>query len=109
MTRTASKAESAKPSPKAFAAAEPFAAMWPVPSTGLGVPTAVEGIKRMSELQMEVAQFAAERARKNVSTMAALAACRTPADFLDVWRRAAVEAVSDYAEETASLLELPKK
>lgn len=109
MPRTTSKAESAKPAPRAFAAAEPFTAMWPLPNASLAAPTAVEGIKRISELQMEVAQFAAERVRKNVSTMAALAACRSPADFMDVWRRAAVEAVSDYAEETASLLELPKK
>jgi hypothetical protein len=109
MPRSPSKAENARAAAKTYSDAEPFPALWPTPSGGLGIPTAVEGIKRVSELQMEVAQFAAERARKNVSTMAALAACRTPADFLDVWRRAAVEAVSDYAEETASLLELPKR
>ncbi len=109
MTRIASRAESARPSPRTDAAGEAAAAIWPAAGSGLGVPMSVEGIRRMSELQMEVAQFAAERARKNVSTMAALAACRTPADLLEVWRRAAVEAVSDYAEEAASLLEIPRK
>lgn len=109
MTRSPSKAENARAALKTYADAEAFAALWPMHGQGLDMPAAVEGIRRMSEIQMEVAQFAAERARKNVSTMAALAACRTPADFLDVWRMAAVEAMSDYAEETASLLERPKR
>ncbi len=107
MTRSTSKAETAKS--KISYPSESLASMWPMSGAGLSAPTAIEGFRKVSELQMEVARFATECARKNAGTLAAFAACRTPMDFLDVWRRAAIDAVSDYADETARILDRAEK
>lgn len=109
MTRTSSKAEAMRVSPKASADDDTLASVWPIPGAALTPPTAIDAIRRVSELQMGVSQFAAERTRKNAATLAAFVTCRTPLDFIEVWRTAAMEAVSDYAEETARILELPRK
>ena len=57
---------------------------------------------------MDIARFAADQARKNVSTMAAFATCRSPMDFLEIWRKAATDAVADYADEAARFLNAPR-
>lgn len=108
MTRAKAQAETAGPTQNIFAAAQPYAALWPLQGAALNTPATIDGIRRMSEVQMELAQFAAERARKNVSTMMALATCRSPAEFLEVWRKAALETVSDYTGEIANILQQPK-
>jgi hypothetical protein len=105
MPRASAKAENAKAAPKAFSPADPFAFAWPTASAGITPPTAIDSIRRMSEVQMDIARFAAERARKNASTMAAFATCRSPMDFLEIWRKAATDAVTDYADEAARFLE----
>lgn len=113
MPRAASKAENAKASAKAHSAAEtfthPFLSAWPVPATSSAAPSAVDSIRRMSELQMEIARFAAQCVRKNATTFAAFATCRSPIDFLEIWRRAATEAVTDYADEAERILERAQK
>lgn len=105
MPRASAKAETAKASPKAVSPAEPFASVWPMASAGISPPTAIESIRRMSEVQMDLARFAAERMRKDVSTLAAFATCRSPTDFLEIWRKAATDTVTDYADEAARFLE----
>lgn len=113
MPRTASKAENAKASAKAYSAAEtfshPFLPGWPMPATSSAAPTTVDSIRRMSELQMEIAQFSAQCARKSAATFAAFATCRSPIDFLEIWRRAAMEAVTDYADQAERILERAQK
>lgn len=109
MTRASSKAEAMEASPKVSADGETLASVWPIPGAALNPPTAIDAVRRVSELQMGVSQFAAERTRKDAATLAAFLTCRTPLDFVEVWRTAAMEAVSDYAEETARILELPRK
>ncbi|MGA1342983.1 MAG: hypothetical protein ACO33A_08050 [Hyphomonas sp.] len=73
--------------------------------TGLTPPTAIDSLRRISEVQMSIARFAAERVRKDTSTMAALVTCRSPVDLLEVWRKAAIDAVTDYADEAARILD----
>lgn len=105
MPRASAKAENAKAAPKAVSPADPFTFAWPTASAGIPAPTAIDSMRRMSEVQMDIARFAAERARKNGSTMAAFATCRSPMDFLEIWRKAATDAVADYADEAARFLE----
>jgi len=108
MTRTKSKAEAVKSPPHLSSEGDTLASLWTVPGANLSPPTVIDTVRRMSELQMGMSQFAAERTRKNAATLAAIATCRTPLDFLELWRTAAAEAVSDYAEETARILELQR-
>lgn len=105
MPRASAKAENSKTAPKAFSPADPFASVWPMASVGITPPTAIESIRRMSEVQMDIARFAAERVRKDASAIAAFATCRSPMDFLEIWRTAATDAVTDYADEAARFLE----
>ncbi|MFN7054062.1 hypothetical protein [Hyphomonas sp.] len=108
MTRTKTQAEAAKAPETLFSAAPSLPEYWQTAQSALNPATAIENIRHLSEAQMAMAQFAAERARKNMGTLAAFATCRTPADFITIWRMAAMEAVSDYAEETARLLDRTK-
>ena len=105
MPRVSATAENAKASSNAFSPAGPFDSAWPIASSGISPPTAIESIRRISEVQMDIARFAAERVRKDASTMAAFATCRSPMDFLEIWRKAATDAVTDYADEAARFLE----
>ncbi|MFN3607595.1 MAG: hypothetical protein ACK4Y9_00895 [Hyphomonas sp.] len=109
MTRTRSKAEAVKAPPKLASENDTLAALWPIPGANLAPPTVIDTVQRMSELQVGMSQFAAERTRKTAATLAAFATCRTPLEFLELWRTAAAETVSDYAEETARILELQRK
>lgn len=47
----------------------------------------------------EMARFYTRRLKKDMETMSAFAACRTPEQFNEVWYKAASETVHDYAEE----------
>jgi len=105
MPRASAKAETAKAAPKAYSPADPFASVWPMAGAGLSPPTTIESFRRMSEVQMDFARFAAERVRKDAITLAAFATCRSPTDFLEIWRKAATDAVTDYADEAARFLE----
>lgn len=109
MPRTSAKAESAEATPQAFLAVDPFTSAGQMAGAGISPASAIESICRMSELQMDIARYAAACARKNVSTMAALATCRSPADFLELWRKAATDAVTDYVDEAARFLERAQK
>ena len=109
MTHTKAKAESAQSSYNAASALESLESVWPMAVTGMSVPTAIESIRRLSEFQMEVARFTAERARKSAGTLAAFTTCRAPGDFLGVWRKAAIDTVTDYADETARIFERSQK
>ena len=100
MTRTRAKAEAAAASPKTVFPLETLSPPWPTSGA-----SAIEGIRRMSELQIEVARFAADCARKNAATMAAFATCRSPTDFMELWRKAATDAVTDFVDEAERLLE----
>jgi hypothetical protein len=108
MPRTKTRAEAAKAPETLFSAAPSFPDYWPAAQSALSPAATIENIRHLSEAQMAMAQFAAQRARKNMGTLAAFSACRTPADFIDTWRLAAMEAVSDYAEETGRLLDRTK-
>lgn len=105
MPRTSARAEHAKAAPARFSPADPFASLWPMTHSGLAPPAAIDSLRRMSEVQMGIARFAAERVRKDASTMAALVTCRSPVDLLEVWRKAAIDAVTDYADEAARILD----
>lgn len=105
MPRASAKAETAKAAPKAFAPADSFTSVWPMASAGLSPPSTIESFRRMSEVQMDIARFAAERVRKDISTMAAFVTCRSPMDFLEIWRKAAADAVTDYSDEATRILE----
>lgn len=109
MPRRASSAETANTPPRAVSPAEPFASVWPMPGVGIPSPGAIDSVRRMSEVQMDIARFAAERVRKDASTWAAFAACRSPMDFIEIWRDAAADAVKDYADEAARILERAQK
>lgn len=109
MARATSKSESARQSEKVFPSVETFASVWPMTGAGISAPTVVDSFRKMSELQMDVARFAAETARKNASTLAAFATCRSPMDFLETWRRSALEVVTDYADEAARILDRAQK
>lgn len=79
---------------------------WPMLGLSLLNPGAIDGIHRMSELQMSLTRFAAECAQRNVTLFAALASCRSPVEYLETWRRASTEAISAYADEAARIVEL---
>lgn len=105
MTRTTPKDAHAKAVPKAFPEMPPFASTWPLAGSDASAPAAVENFRKVSEFQMEIARFATVSARKNASTLAALATCRTPLDVLETWRKASIDAVTDYADEAARMLD----
>lgn len=105
MPRASTKAENANAAPGIFSKADPFASLWPVTHTGLPPPNAVDSLRRMSEVQISIARFTAARIRKDASTMAAVVTCRSPMDLVEVWRKAAIDAVTDYADEAARILD----
>lgn len=109
MPRTRARAEAASSSAKNVSDVEPFASLWPMAEPGKGSLGAMESVHRMSEIQMDIARFAAERARMNVSTFAALATCRSPNDLVGIWRKAATDAVAAYADEAVRLLDRAEK
>lgn len=109
MPRKRASAEAAPASAKTISAAGPFASLWPMAEPGKGSLGAMESLHRMSEIQMDIARFAAERARMNVSTFAALATCHSPKDLVDIWRKAAADAVAAYADEAVYLLDRTQK
>lgn len=105
MPRASASAEKTKAAPKAFSASDPFTSARPMTSAGIPPPAAIESFRRLSELQMDLARFTTERARKTASVLAAFVTCRSPTDFLEIWREAAIEAVTDYADEAARILD----
>jgi len=109
MARASAQAENIKAAPKAFSAVDPFMAAWPMASSGASPPAALESFRRMSEIQMEMTRFWVDRARKNAGALSAFVTCRSPKDFLEIWRNAAIEAVTDYADEAARLLDHTQK
>lgn len=88
--------------------------LWPMAgfamTNGQGLPPspALDGLRRFSEFNLEMARFMAERTRKNMGTMAAFAACRSPQEMMTVWRDATLEAVEDYMTETGRLIDAPR-
>ncbi len=54
----------------------------------------------------ELARFYSARMKKDLSLMNALASCKTPQDFSEVWYNAASSAVHDYADEFDRILEI---
>lgn len=109
MPRTTSKAESVNASEKVYSASGSFPSSllsaWPMADATSSMPRLVDGARRISELQVEFAQFGVQQARKNVATLAAFSTCRTPMDILEIWRTVATDAVSDYAEKAERILE----
>ncbi len=105
MPRPSAKAENARAAPKTVSLAETFASMWPMEAAGMTSSAAIDNLRRMSEVQIEIARFAAERVRKNTGTLAAMATCRSPMEFLHLWSQATTDAMTDYAEELARILE----
>ncbi len=82
---------------------------WPVPHLALVGPGAIDGIHRLSEMQMNLARFAAESAQRNVRLLAALASCRSPAEYVEAWKTAATEAIAAYADEAARIVDLGRR
>lgn len=115
MTRTTTSNEAAKASTRRTRRPqEENAMLWPMAgfamTNGQGLPPspALDGLRRFSEFNLEMARFMAERTRKNMGTMAAFAACRSPQEMMTVWRDATLEAVEDYMTETGRLIDAPR-
>ena len=102
MSRT--RTRSANASPTAARPAETAVPDQFPPDRHPSTAAAIAGIRQFGELQREGIRFATECARKNAGMLASFAACRTPVEFLELWRRTAIDAVTDYVDEAERLL-----
>lgn len=109
MSRTPPPTAGAGPAQEASSGNAPPLAGLPASGLSLMNPAVIDSLHRLSEVQMNLTRFASDCAQRSVRLSAALASCRSPAECVEVWRKAATEAIAAYADEAARIVELGRR